>query len=35
VFPFPTGRGLIWKKKYQKYVDIEIGKLKNKSNGFQ
>jgi len=35
VFPFPTGQGLIWKKKYQKYVDIEIRKLKNKSNGFQ
>ena len=29
VFPFPTGMGLIWKKKYQKEVEIEIGKLKN------
>lgn len=28
-FPFPTGMGLIWKKKYQKEVEIEIGKLKN------
>lgn len=30
VFPFSTGNGLIWKKKYQKEVEIEIGKLKNK-----
>jgi len=30
LFPFPTGMGLIWKKKYQGGVGIEIGKLKNK-----
>lgn len=28
VFPFPTGNGLIWKKKYKEKVEIEIGKLK-------
>jgi len=33
VFPFPTGMGLIWKKKYQNEVKIEIGKLKNKLHG--
>ena len=30
VFPFPTGMGLIWKKRFQKEVKIEIDKLKNK-----
>jgi len=33
LFPFPTGNGLIWKKKYQKEVEIEIGKLKNNLDG--
>ncbi len=33
VFPFPTGRGLGWKKKYQKEVEMEIGKLKNDLGG--
>ena len=30
MFPFPTGMGLIWKKKYRKEVEMEIGKLKKK-----
>lgn len=32
IFPFPTGNGLRWKKRYQQEIQREIEKMKNKIN---